>query len=294
MAPGKVKKARILKNEALARRGELIDKDGFIDTLDAPPLPAAPKKRKRNSGGGNQQGGTAAKKHKTEPENYRVEDEKLPREFVRLMRLTKDLEEKKSSSKKKKSKDADGHSKEGDKYKNLKINEKDLKLRKGETIKAFKERVAGLIRNSVNRAMRRETKTYQKKKLFLKEKDGRRKTKSKDDEEEKRRLKPEPIPFGEQAKAPPNLTVIPKKVGGGAGAARAAAAALAAKEAKDKARESAAAKAALTEAGKSAGKKTKLRDLPMVQRKLRADERKAAIEMYRSMKQKQQSTLKLK
>ena len=80
------------------------------------------------------------------------------------------------------------------------------------------------IRASINKATRSETKTSIKRKRSLKERSLKRKLKkstlSKQAKEDDERGVNDVVPFGVQAMAPPEFTVVPKKVGGGAGALR--------------------------------------------------------------------------
>ncbi|KAJ3098101.1 hypothetical protein HK100_005171 [Physocladia obscura] len=116
----------------------------------------------------------------------------------------------------------------------------------GESVHEFHRRVDEDIRQSVNKAAKVLTKTAEKKKRRLNERKQKRESKGKKakldsdnhgedgDEPEKEFPKLELIPFGTQAYEPPKFSVVPKKVGGGAGALRAVQAAMEAKEKKER------------------------------------------------------------
>ncbi|KAJ3293232.1 hypothetical protein BCR33DRAFT_846598 [Rhizoclosmatium globosum] len=167
------------------------------------------------------------------------------------------------------------------------------KIQAGESIRAFTRRIESDMRNKVNAAAKAETATAQKRKRRLAERKLKRKEKGKkkvdsDDEKEKEFMTPEAVPFGFQAQEPPRLTVVPKKVGGGAGALRAVQAAMEAKERKEKDAERKArmeAKDKERDAGLPAvGRKVKLKDLPLVKQKNLMEERQRVIDEYRKNK----------
>ncbi|KAI9345622.1 hypothetical protein BDR26DRAFT_856350 [Obelidium mucronatum] len=170
------------------------------------------------------------------------------------------------------------------------------KIKPGESVRAFNRRIEEDMRMKVNAAAKAETATAQKRKLRLAERKRKREGKTRksadkdgeDEAEEKNFPEKEVIPFGVQAQEPPRISVIPKKIGGGAGALRAMKAALEAKEKKEKDAEK---KARMERKDKerdgnlpAVGRKTKFKDLPLVKQKNLMEERQRAIEQYRQAK----------
>ncbi|KAI8620378.1 hypothetical protein BC830DRAFT_1099350 [Chytriomyces sp. MP71] len=167
---------------------------------------------------------------------------------------------------------------------------------KGESLRAFNRRVDDAIRVSVNNAAKAETATAAKRKARLKERKLRREGKSKgaknngSDDEKQFPIK-EDVPFGVQANEPPRFTVVPKKVGGGAGAMRAMQAAIEAKEKKEKEEEKKSRAERREDEDRkkdaelpSVGRKIKFKDLPLVRQKNLMEERQRVIEQYRKAK----------
>ncbi|KAJ3075620.1 hypothetical protein HDU98_007432 [Podochytrium sp. JEL0797] len=167
------------------------------------------------------------------------------------------------------------------------------RIKPGESVRAFTRRIETDMRIKVNAAAKAETKTAQKRKLRLKERKQKREhkgsfTKQVDSEDEREFPKKEVIPFGAQAMEPPKLSVVPKKIGGGAGAIRAMQAAMEAKEKKEKDEER---RKKMEEKEKerdsglpSVGRKIKLKDLPLVKQKNLMEERQRVIDQYRLAK----------
>ncbi|KAJ3344154.1 hypothetical protein HDU83_005380 [Entophlyctis luteolus] len=166
------------------------------------------------------------------------------------------------------------------------------KRKPNESIYEFNQRVENEIRASVNKAARAQTKTAIKRKQRLSERKQRRDGKNRGDIEEVKEFAiAEQIPFGVQVDAPPRFTVVPKKVGGGAGARR-----VLEQQMSDEGQNSGdpvqveerdeKAKPDTTAALRKVGRKTKLKHLPMVKQKQLAEERAKAIEVYRMAKTK--------
>ncbi|KAJ3406435.1 hypothetical protein CcCBS67573_g01889 [Chytriomyces confervae] len=159
-----------------------------------------------------------------------------------------------------------------------------LQVKPGESLRAFNRRVDDEIRISVNAAAKAETATAIKRKRRLLERKMKRNDKRKgsaDSDDEKDFPQKEVVPFGAQANEPPKISVIPKKVGGGAGAMRAMAAALEAKEKKEKEEAN---RARFEKDIPAVGRKTKFKDLPLVRQKNIMEERQKVIEQYRLSK----------
>ncbi|KAJ3319596.1 hypothetical protein HDU76_000498 [Blyttiomyces sp. JEL0837] len=185
-----------------------------------------------------------------------------------------------------------------------------LKRLPGESLKDFSRRLDDDIRKSVNAAARSETKTSIKRKARLAERKKKREI------QRKKGKLPGPdgtlqtpgasqgtfttagektfekVPFGFQAQEPPKFTVVPRKIGGHG---KAMLQALMKKNARSEENEeeddaeAPNAKRAKTEPQRPAeptvGRKTKLKNLPLVQQKVLAEQRQLAIEAYRKKKE---------
>lgn len=215
----------------------------------------------------------------TIPPNHHdnIELEPLPKQFARILKRS----EKKDTQNQVRRAEA---AKTNDK-RLLSRNKLNNAKRPNETIVEYGRRLDDEIRHSVNQAARSETKTFAKRKARLEERkkkrvERRKRNKNSSDTDNDDAHKPA---FGEQANAPPLLTVVPKKVGGGAGARRVAEAALIASTLS-----TSSSSAPTSNTTTDGTKRTRLRDLPLIQQKLRGEQRALAIEAYRNIKKNQQ------